>query len=117
MPKWALFAARDGDVFRDEITLQSEESARGWAASRLADEFGLDDNARFDLDEAFGHCDGALLEVASCQPVAAILEKWATSQLGVLEIIGEELGEDIRAERRACNEALVRLAEAASLVV
>jgi hypothetical protein len=113
MPKWALFAARDGDVFRDEIVLQSEDAANAWAASRLADEFDLDDEARYDLDEAFSNCDGVLLEVATLQPIATILERWAVAQTGMLSALGAELEDELSKERAACSKALAELAEAA----
>lgn len=116
MPRWALFAARDGDVFRDEIDLNTEEAAQAWAASELAREFKLEGDARYDLDEAFAQCDGGFLELSSWQPVNSILQSWAKSQVNFLNDLGVELNEELREERKACKEALHRLSVAAAQV-
>lgn len=64
MPKYMLFAARDGHVLRDESFQDDVAAAEAWAAMRIADEFDLKDQQRRDYGKAIAECDGVLLERA-----------------------------------------------------
>ena len=110
MPRYVLFAARDGDVFREESEQPQEEAALAWAAERISAEFGLE-RLRPDFDEVVGNCDGVLLEPED-DPLDKFAEEWAIAQTRVLSALEKHYGSRLKKERSACLYALVDLANA-----
>lgn len=112
MQKYVLFAARDGDVIRDDSVQDDDEAAELWAAQRIGDEFNLSEIARNDFYEALAECDGVSLERDSTQILDDVVVTWAVSQLSFLEKVDKCYGGLPSRERNECKGALMELAAA-----
>ena len=73
MPRYQLFAARDGDTFRDEMSLPTLHAAKNWASERLMEEFNLSHMLGSQYDELIAETDGVRLEVRPCDQFGHIL--------------------------------------------
>lgn len=63
MPRYQLFAARDGDTFSDEMSLPDLHAAKNWASEKLMEEFDLGHMHGSQYDELVAETDGVRLEV------------------------------------------------------
>lgn len=110
MRKFDLFAARDGDVFRDSCVCRTDEAALRWAAARIIAEFELIDTP-VDFDEVRGECDGVLVDSPS-DPTEELIRDWSLSQVGMLSAFSAYLGPRFKDQRDRCALALIELAQA-----
>lgn len=85
MPRFELFAARDGDTFTD-ISIQPDfDTAEIWAKGRIIEAFDLGHLKDLDYDEIVADIDGVNLDILPPDPIGTFLIDWLTTQAQLIE--------------------------------
>ena len=85
MPRYQLFAARDGDTFIDISNQPDIEAAELWAKGQIVEAFGIQHLHDCDYDEIVAETDGVNLDVLLPDPVAAFVMNWLMTQAQLIE--------------------------------
>lgn len=85
MPHYELFAARDGDTFKDAAVHPDWESAENWAGNRIITAFGLSHLAKCEYDQIVAETDGVFLDILPSDPVGAFLQDWLMAQAQLID--------------------------------
>ena len=85
MPRFELFAARDGDTFTDMSIQPDFDAAEAWAKVRIIEAFDLGHLKDRDYSEIVAETDGVNLDMLPPDPVGTFLLDWLMTQAQLIE--------------------------------
>lgn len=114
MPRYLLFAARDGDTLRSAAMHPDEVAAQSWAGREIVREFCLEQVDQDDFEAVLAETDGVILEEVS--PDVRLALQITVAQLSVVSAVADHLSgsfdEEVKSWRRGILSLIMALQEA-----
>lgn len=109
MPRFQLFAARDGETINDVVVLPDYDAAEVWAAGRMVDCFDLDNLKNATYTEVVAETDGVELYTIHTDPMDEFVVDWLAAQLHAVGAIGQHLEDRFPKQFRSCRGGILDL--------